>query len=156
MSSIKILHTADWQIGKPFMMVKDNEKRFKLQNERISTVSRIFTLAEQNNVDLILVAGDLFDSSTVAVGTIMEILEIFGSANIPIVVLPGNHDHAGAGGVWRRQDLVSEWKRRAPQMKLLDKKAPVILDNSVILPCPFIAVNTLSNLDLSTYCLTLS
>ena len=35
------LHTADWQIGKPYRQISDEQKRFKLQQERLNAIGRI-------------------------------------------------------------------------------------------------------------------
>ena len=62
----RFLHTADWQIGKPYHWIEDPQKRARLQQERVNAVSRIAATASEQNVDAVMVAGDLFDSSTVA------------------------------------------------------------------------------------------
>ena len=35
------IHTADWQIGKPYRQIADEQKRFKLQQERLNAIGRI-------------------------------------------------------------------------------------------------------------------
>ena len=35
------IHTADWQIGKPYLQIGDDQKRFKLQQERLNVIHRI-------------------------------------------------------------------------------------------------------------------
>lgn len=134
----RFLHTADWQIGKPFRNITDPQKRFRLQQQRILSVSRIAAVAEEHNVDAVLVAGDLFDSSTVPSAVVMEVLEVIGSMNRPVLVIPGNHDHGGAGGVWQRQDVQRQLKERAPLMQLLLKPEPVLIDHALVLPCPLL------------------
>ena len=129
----RFLHTADWQIGKPFRNITDPQKRFRLQQQRILSVSRIAAVAEEHNVDAVLVAGDLFDSSTVPSAVVMEVLEVIGSMNRPVLVIPGNHDHGGAGGVWQRQDVQRQLKERAPLMQLLLKPEPVLIDHALVL-----------------------
>ena len=37
------LHTADWQLGKPFAGVEDPDKRVLLQHERLNAGRRIAT-----------------------------------------------------------------------------------------------------------------
>ena len=104
----RILHTADWQIGKPFRWVDDPQKQARLQQERVDAVARIAEVSRQEQVDAVLVAGDLFDSSTVASAMVMEVMEVIGSIPCPVMVIPGNHDHGGAGGIWRRADLLRQ------------------------------------------------
>ena len=38
---ITFLHTADWQIGKPFASIGDPAKRARVQQERIEAIRRI-------------------------------------------------------------------------------------------------------------------
>ena len=95
----RILHTADWQIGKPYRWVDDGQKQARLQQERVEVVGRIAEIVRREQVDAVLVAGDLFDSSTEPAATVMEVLEVVGSMSCPVLVIPGNHDHGGIGGI---------------------------------------------------------
>ena len=52
---LKILHTADWHLGKRL----DNFNR--LDEQRI-VLDEICEIAEREAVDVVLVAGDLFDT----------------------------------------------------------------------------------------------
>jgi len=59
---VKFIHTADWQIGKPFAGIGDAHKRALVQQERIEAIKRIGRVAQENGAAFVLVAGDLFDS----------------------------------------------------------------------------------------------
>src|SRR5207253_9512655 len=59
---LKILHTADWHVGRSFGMFKEEDSR-KLARDRVSVVDRILGLADYHNVNAVLCAGDLFDCS---------------------------------------------------------------------------------------------
>ena len=52
---MKILHTADWHLGKRL----DN---FSRHFEQVEVMQEICEIAEKENVDAILIAGDLFDT----------------------------------------------------------------------------------------------
>ncbi len=132
----RILHTADWQIGKPYRWIENPQKQARLQQERVDAVLRIAEVASQEQVDVVLVAGDLFDSSTVAAAMVMEVLEAIGSIQSPVVVIPGNHDHGGAGGIWRREDLRRQMQQRADNLQLVLKPEPVDVAGITLLPCP--------------------
>ena len=56
------IHTADWQIGKPFGTIPDSDKRAQVRNERIAVIGRIAEAVKTHNAEFVLVAGDLFDS----------------------------------------------------------------------------------------------
>lgn len=49
---MKILHTADWHLGKRL-------DRFSRLEEQILVMEEIIAIADQENTDLVLVAGDL-------------------------------------------------------------------------------------------------
>lgn len=58
---IRFIHTADWQLGKPFGRAPA-DARIVLQDARLDAVDAIAKLAAEHQVDHILVAGDVFDS----------------------------------------------------------------------------------------------
>jgi len=62
---IRFLHTADWQIGKPFGGYSD-DKRGELRAERFRAVERLAALANGREAAFVLVAGDAFDANTVS------------------------------------------------------------------------------------------
>jgi DNA repair exonuclease SbcCD nuclease subunit len=98
---IRFLHTADWQIGKPFGAIA-GEAGHELRQQRIRTVERIATLARERRVDAVLVAGDAFDSNEVSDRTLDRALDALKGYEGPWVFLPGNHDAALAHSVWTR------------------------------------------------------
>ena len=63
-SMLTVLHSADWQIGKPYARVHDPDKRARLRQARIEAIGRIGALIDQEQPAFLLVAGDLFDSPT--------------------------------------------------------------------------------------------
>ncbi len=144
---VKILHTADIQIGKPYSYISDSHKRHKVQQARINIVERIINIAKEKKVEFILVAGDMFDSNTIRKDIIMEVLEILSAVSIPVLVIPGNHDHGGPGGIWNRTEVKSEINKRAPLLRVLNKSEPIILDSIIILPCP---LNRQKELEITT------
>lgn len=135
---LRILHTADWQIGKPFGTVADEQKRFRLQQERIAAIGRIRDLVRLQQAQLVLVAGDLFDSPTPAAPAVLEVLEAIGEMEVPVLVIPGNHDHGGAGTVWHRDDFQRQQRQFAPNLQLLLERRPLLLEQAVVLPCPLL------------------
>ncbi|MGL4367682.1 MAG: metallophosphoesterase family protein [Brevinemataceae bacterium] len=74
---MKFLHTAD-------LHLKDRS--------HLSTVNAIIDLAERENTELIIIAGDLFDAS--ANGRVLEaeLLSIWKKYSGTVLVVPGNHD----------------------------------------------------------------
>ncbi len=101
---MKILHTADLHLDSAFCMgdVLRAEDRREAQRRLLT---RIFACAEQEACDLILIAGDLFDSVCVTPETEELCLSLFRRATCPVVIAPGNHDPYGGVSFYRRDDL---------------------------------------------------
>jgi DNA repair exonuclease SbcCD nuclease subunit len=135
---LRLLHTADWQIGKPYGTVADEQKRFRLQQERLAAVGRIRDAVRLQEAQLVLVAGDLFDSPTPAAAAVLEVLELIGEMEVPILVIPGNHDHGAPGTLWHRDDFQRHQRQLAPNLQLLLERQPLLLDQAVLLPCPLL------------------
>jgi DNA repair exonuclease SbcCD nuclease subunit len=100
---VRILHTADWQLGKQFENLgAPSDKLAFLRQGRIDVVRRIGQLAIDRSVDVILVAGDVFERNEVGDLLIREALAVMRLVDIPWLLLPGNHDPAGPASVWDR------------------------------------------------------
>jgi DNA repair exonuclease SbcCD nuclease subunit len=135
---LRLIHTADWQIGKPYGTVADEQKRFRLQQERIAAIGRIRDVARAQGAQLVLVAGDLFDSPTPDSTAVLEVLERIGEMEVPVLVIPGNHDHGAPGTVWHRDDFQRHQRQQAPNLQLLLDRQPLVRDEAVVLPCPLL------------------
>lgn len=135
---MRLIHTADWQIGKPYGTVADDQKRFRLQQERLAAVGRIRDVVRQLSAQLVVVAGDLFDSIAPATTSVLEVLELIGEMAVPVLVIPGNHDHGAPGTVWHRDDFQRHQRQLAPNLQLLLQREPLLLDQAVVLPCPLL------------------
>jgi DNA repair exonuclease SbcCD nuclease subunit len=98
---ISFIHTADWQIGKLFGTIPE-EARALLARQRIETIKRIADLANDNDADAVLVAGDVFETIAVADDTIRRTVNALEAFRGPWVLLPGNHDAALAESPWTR------------------------------------------------------
>ena len=133
---VRFIHTADWQSGKPFARIEDNDKRALLRNERTEVVRRIGRLAGEQKADFVLVAGDLFDSTTPDKSTVSAVCSVVGSMGLPVLVIPGNHDHAGPGCIWEQEFFLQEQQALAGNLRVLLTPDPVEQNGVVILPCP--------------------
>lgn len=96
---IKILHTADWQIGRLYGSF-DPDDAVPLAEARFAAVERLASLATQEEVDAVLVAGDVFDAQTVSARSIRRLFNALAGYAGPWVMIPGNHDAALAESVW--------------------------------------------------------
>lgn len=86
---MKLLHTADWHLGKRLQDISRLEEQKEVLEE-------IVAIAESNEVDLVLLAGDVFDTfnpSHEAVELLYKTLrKLSKNGQRPIVVISGNHD----------------------------------------------------------------
>jgi DNA repair exonuclease SbcCD nuclease subunit len=89
--SARFLHTADWQLGKPFGSVPGDAGAI-LREARFEAVRRIAALAHEHQVDAVLVAGDVFDSNLASEATLSRALAAMRGFAGPWLLLPGNHD----------------------------------------------------------------
>jgi DNA repair protein SbcD/Mre11 len=79
------------------------------------TFRRIVDRALTDDVDLLLIAGDLFDHNRVSDDTVGFVRAELDRFRRPIVILPGNHDCLEPNGVHARHDLT----RGAPHVRVI-------------------------------------
>ena len=86
---MKILHTADWHLGKRL-------QDFQRLQEQRDVLAEIIQVANQEDVDLVLVAGDLFDTfnpDSQAEDLLYETLKnLTANGRRTVVAIAGNHD----------------------------------------------------------------
>lgn len=86
---MKILHTADWHLGKRL----EHFNRLEEQNEVLAEICEI---AEDQQVDAVIIAGDLYDTynpSTEAIDLFYRTLKrLSNNGNRLVVAIAGNHD----------------------------------------------------------------
>ena len=98
---IKLLHTADWQMGKQYGQFETDDAAV-LADARFAVIERLAGIATEEGVDAVLVAGDVFDAQGVADKTIHRLFNCLAAFKGPWVLIPGNHDAGLAESVWTR------------------------------------------------------
>jgi DNA repair protein SbcD/Mre11 len=68
--------------------------------------------------DLMLLAGDLFDSNSARSETVQWAMAALARLPFPVLMIPGNHDCMVEGGIYRRHDF-----NRIPNVRLLAAEA---------------------------------
>ena len=83
------MHTADWHVGKT---LKGHDRL----DEQRAVLAEITRVAEVNQVDAVLVAGDVYESSASSAQAqqlVVQTLLRLRQAGAEVIVIAGNHDH---------------------------------------------------------------
>ena len=136
-----LLHTADWQLGKPFGRVRDRATRERLHALRYDALRRIVALANERRVAAVVVAGDVFDDAHPSHDTLQRAAEALRELQAPLLLLPGNHDAAAPGdeeGALHRFARERDALRSASPTVVLDEARPYeeVVEGVVFWPAP--------------------
>lgn len=88
---MRIVHTADWHVGRIW-------KSISRLDETSKVLDHLAGYLEGEKIDLLLLAGDVFDTANPSAEAEQLVFEFFrrlGARNIPAVVIAGNHDNPG-------------------------------------------------------------
>jgi len=94
---MRLLHTSDWHVGKTL------KGRSRLEEQRL-VLAEIVRVARENEVDAVLVAGDLYDNAAPTADAqklVVSTLRRLSRAGIEVVAIAGNHDHAATFEAYR-------------------------------------------------------
>ena len=88
---MKFIHTSDWHLGRQFHNVS-------LLDDQQAVLDQLIQYIENNPVDAMVVAGDIYDRSvppTIAIELLNKVVKrICGELNTPMILISGNHDGA--------------------------------------------------------------
>lgn len=88
---MKILHTADWHIGKII-----NE--FSMLDDQAFALMQMIDIIKEEKPDVVIIAGDIYDRSIPPVEAVELLDKVFSfiliELNTPILAIAGNHDSA--------------------------------------------------------------
>jgi len=93
---MRIVHTSDWHAGR---LWKSQNRLSELQN----VLEHFGDFIERERVDLVLMSGDVFESQmppAEAERVVSQFFKRLGRANVPSVVVAGNHDHPMRMDTW--------------------------------------------------------
>ncbi|MHC4847219.1 MAG: metallophosphoesterase family protein, partial [Planctomycetota bacterium] len=111
--AVRFLHTADWQLGmRRHYLGEDALPRF--QQARIDAIRSLGRLAQRERCSFLVVAGDVFESNQIDRVTLRRSVEALREIELPVYLLPGNHDPLDAGTIFRRENFTD-----APNVHLL-------------------------------------
>jgi len=115
--SVRFLHTSDWQLGVTRHFL-DADSQARWTAARFEGIRKLGAIAAEEKCEFIVVAGDIFESNQVDRRTIVKACEAMSGIQVPIFLLPANHEPLDAGSVYRSK----HWKDRKPaQVQVLEE-----------------------------------
>ncbi|UCB44099.1 MAG: DNA repair exonuclease [Dehalococcoidales bacterium] len=106
----RILHTSDLHLD-------------RIEDKACDSLTAIVNLAISERVDMVIIAGDLFDHNRVENDLVSFVVKQLRRLPVPVVILPGNHDCLVPGSVYEQaefRDSVDIHVIGAPQGETLD------------------------------------
>lgn len=100
---IKLIHGADLHLDSPFSGLTPEQAAARRQEQR-ELLDRLAGLARERGADLLLLSGDLLDSSRTYRETAQALARSLGSLPCPVFLAPGNHDFYGPRSLYAALD----------------------------------------------------
>jgi DNA repair exonuclease SbcCD nuclease subunit len=120
---VRFLQTGDWQLGMTrHFLSEDAQARFA--QARIDAVRALGVAARERDCEFMLVCGDVFESNRVDRRTVTRALDALAEVEVPVYLLPGNHDPLEPGSVYRSPTFEA---RCPPHVSVLDSERPLEL-----------------------------
>jgi exonuclease SbcD len=112
---LKILHTADIHLGAKFSGL--GNKGASQREQLRATFRNVIATAINEKVNIVLIAGDLFDANQQPqrnIDLVIEQFNLLGSNNIPVCLIPGTHDSFDSSSIYRKFDF----EGKCPNLKI--------------------------------------
>ena len=105
MNEIKFIHCADFHLGSPMSGIGEyaNVRR----DELLNSFGAVVDLCIDEEAQLLLIAGDLFDRPSVSDEVCRYVENQLSRLSIPVFISLGNHDYRAVGGAYDNMDLKS-------------------------------------------------
>ena len=130
---VSFIHSSDWQIGMKGSGL--GEGASLVRETRIRSIDNVFRVAKERSADFILLAGDTFENNSISMDEVSKVITVFNKyREIPIYLLPGNHDLMGSGSIYNRDIF-----QRVSNLTVMSGTDPVEAPGAVIHPCPVVS-----------------
>jgi DNA repair exonuclease SbcCD nuclease subunit len=114
---MRFIHTADWQLGMTRHFL-DDDAQPRYSAARRDAVAGLGALAQRTGAGFVVVAGDVFDANQLAPKVISQSLAAMGRIEVPVYLLPGNHDPLDPSSVYTSKQFLAE---RPDNVVVLDR-----------------------------------
>jgi DNA repair exonuclease SbcCD nuclease subunit len=118
--AVKFLHTSDWQLGMTRHYL-DAEAQGRFTQARFDAIATLAAVARERGCAFVVVAGDVFETNQPDAATVARALEALARFDVPVLLLPGNHDCFHPGSVYRSRAFV---ERCPDHVVVLDGERP--------------------------------
>lgn len=118
---MRFLHTADWQLGMTRHFLEDDAQA-RYSAARRDAIVAIGAVARRTAAEFVVVAGDVFDANQLAPRVISQSLDAMRAIDVPVYLLPGNHDPLDASSVYTSALFAQECP---PNVTVLDRAGTV-------------------------------
>lgn len=98
---LKLLHAADLHLDSAFEALPAGKAAIRRAEQR-RLLSSLAALAASEDVDLVLLSGDLLDSGSAYYETGEALLRCLRQISVPVFIAPGNHDPYVPGSPYQR------------------------------------------------------
>lgn len=97
---LKFIHAADFHLDSAFGALPPRQAALRRRESR-ETVFRLADYVNEHGIDLVLLAGDLFDGRSSFRETGEQLAAALGRMKARVFISPGNHDCWGSGSPWQ-------------------------------------------------------
>ena len=108
----RLLHTSDVHLGAYYDSAEQRA-------QREAAFRGVIDIGLRERVDVMLIAGDFFDNSRVHLDAIEFASREIARLGCPVIVSPGNHDHAGIDSVYDRLEALT----LTPNLSIIRQRA---------------------------------
>ena len=96
-NEIVVVHSSDLHLDVPYTEAQHVDLLYPIRV--------VLRTARAVGADLVLLAGDVFDHNRQPLSLIDQTARLIGDSDVPVVILPGNHDPLTPDSVYRRGGL---------------------------------------------------
>lgn len=114
---MRFIHTADWQLGMTRHFL-DDDAQPRYSAARRDVVAGLGALAQRTGAEFVVVAGDVFDANQLSPKVVSQSLAAMGRIEVPVYLLPGNHDPLDPSSVYTSKQFLAE---RPDNVVVLDR-----------------------------------
>ena len=97
---LKFIHAADFHLDSAFGALTEKQAAARRRESR-DLGFRLANYVNNHGIDLVLLAGDLFDSNSAFRETGEQLAQALGQMEAKVFIAPGNHDWYGPGSPWQ-------------------------------------------------------